>query len=237
MKVAAIVPAAGKGRRIKSKIDKPYIRLLGRPIIVHTLRRLSENTHIKEIVVAVRKDRIDTVRRFKIKKVKVIKGGKERRDSVYNALRKVSKDIDYILIHDGIRPFITDKLIDFSLRAAKRFGASVAAVPVKPTLKYIGKNGRVRYTPDRRRYWEAQTPQVFKRELIEKAYALVHKCTSAQAHKKMNITDDSMLVERLGIKPKIVLGSYSNIKITTREDLALARILYQGGIYARRHRL
>lgn len=230
MKVAAIVPAAGKGRRIRSKIEKPYIKLCGKPIIAHTLTRLSRNKHICEIVVAVSKKKANTFRReiidkYGIRNVKIVNGGRERRDSVFNALKNVSNNIDYILIHDCVRPFITDGLIDSSLRAARRFGASVVGVPVKPTLKYIGKSNHILYTPDRRNFWEAQTPQVFKRDLLKKAYNLIHKSMSARAHKRMNITDDSMLVEQLGTRPKLVLGSYSNIKITTQEDLELAKIL------------
>lgn len=222
MKVAAIVPAAGKGRRIRSKTEKPYIKLCGKPILAHTLLKLSRNRLISEIVVAVSREKIGKVKagiidKFRIKKIKVVSGGKERRDSVFNALKNISGDVDYILIHDGIRPFVTDALIRASLRAARRFGAGIAAVPVKPTLKHIGEDGRIKNTPDRRDFWEAQTPQAFRRDLIEKAYK--------SARRKINITDDSMLVEQLGIKPKTVMGSYGNIKITTPEDLVLAKIL------------
>ena len=223
MRVAAIVPAAGKGRRIKSRIQKPYIELCGKPILAHTLLRLSSSRLISEVVVAIDAKKVATFKRdiiskFRIKKIKVVNGGKERLDSVYNALQGLSDNIDYILVHDGIRPFITDNLIRTSLRAAKRFGASVVAVPVKPTLKYIGKNGCIKHTPDRKDYWEAQTPQVFRRDLLDEAYRRLGR------KGRIKVTDDSMLVERLGVKPKIVLGSYSNIKITT-QDLALAKIL------------
>ena len=233
IKVAAIVPAAGKGRRFKSRLDKPYIKLRGRPILAHTLLRLSKNKYITQVIVAVNKNKLQKARReiinkYGIKKARLVPGGGERKDSVRNALKNISCDIDYVLIHDGIRPFITDDLIESSLKAAQRFGASVVAVPVKPTLKRIDKKGRIVSTPDRRDFWEAQTPQVFRRDLIEKAYKLVHKCTSAQVHKKMHVTDDSMLVEEIGVKPKIVMGSYKNIKITTREDLELAKILMKG---------
>jgi 2-C-methyl-D-erythritol 4-phosphate cytidylyltransferase len=223
MKVAAVVPAAGKGRRINSRTDKPYIEICGKPIIAHTLIRLSKNKYLSEIIVAVDKKMIPTFRRniidrFRIKKIRIVHGGRERKDSVFNALKDVSSSVDYILIHDGVRPFVTDRLIAASLKAAERFGASVVSVPLKPTLKYVGKDGFIRHTPDRRDLWEAQTPQVFKKGLIEKAYARIGR-------KKINITDDSLLVELLGIRPKIVLGSYDNIKITTKEDLDLARIL------------
>lgn len=222
MNVAAIVPSAGKGARFKSKIHKPYIKLLGKPILAHTLIKLSKNKHIKEIILAVAKEKIVYARekiidRYSIKKVKLVAGGRERRDSVYNALKAVSRDIDYILIHDGIRPLITDELIESLLKAASKCGGSIAGVPVKPTLKIVSKNGSIENTPPREVYWEAQTPQVFKRALIEKAY-------KQAIEKNIQATDDSMLVERMGIKPKIVFGSYSNIKITTIEDLELAKI-------------
>ncbi len=226
MRVAAIVPAAGKGRRINSRIDKPYIELCGKPILAHTLFKLSKNRHITEIIVVVNKKRINIFRRkiidrFKITKVRIVVGGKERKDSVFNALKSVSGEIDYILIHDAVRPFINNNLIETSLKAAQRFGACVVAVPVKATLKYLGRSDSIRYTPDRRDFWEAQTPQVFKRNLIEKAYKKAGK-------KKINITDDSMLVEQFGVRPKVVRGSYDNIKITTQEDLELAKILCRG---------
>lgn len=223
MKVAAIVPSAGKGKRLNSSIQKPYIKIKDKPILAYTLIKLSENTHITEIIVAVDKDKIskarrEIVNRYNIKKARLVKGGKERKDSVYNALKSISADIDYVLIHDGIRPFITHDLIDSSLRAAYRFGASIVAIPVKPTLKFIQKDRFIKYTPKRENYWEAQTPQVFKRDLIERAYRIAKK-------KNIKATDDSMLVEMIGVKPKIVMGSYRNIKITTREDLDLAKII------------
>ncbi|MFA4991509.1 MAG: 2-C-methyl-D-erythritol 4-phosphate cytidylyltransferase [Candidatus Omnitrophota bacterium] len=223
IKVSAIVPSAGKGRRFKSRVPKPYIDLGGKPILARTLLVLSRNKRVSEILVAVERNKVNEVMRgiiyrYKIKKARVVIGGKERGDSVYNALKKVSPDAGYVLIHDGIRPFITDDLIRISLAAAIKHGASVAAVPLKPTLKFSKKGKFVEYTPQRGDYWEAQTPQVFKRGLIEKAYELARR-------KNIKATDDAMLVERLGVKPRIVMGSYSNIKITTREDLELAKAL------------
>ncbi|MFA5389381.1 MAG: 2-C-methyl-D-erythritol 4-phosphate cytidylyltransferase [Candidatus Omnitrophota bacterium] len=226
MNVAAIVPGAGKGVRLKSRVQKPYIELAGRPILAHTLVRLSKNKNIKEIILAV--DRKKTgyagiiIKRYGIKNVKIVAGGKERRDSVYNALKAVSPDMDYVLIHDAVRPFITDTLLGALLKAASRHGAAIAAVPVKPTLKIIDKNGFIKATPSREMYWEAQTPQVFKKGLIEKAY-------ESAVRKNISATDDSMLVEKIGVRPKIVMGQYVNIKITTKEDLELARIFIDKG--------
>jgi len=223
MRVAAIVPAAGKGTRIKSRVEKPYIKINGRPVLAWTLSRLSRNRCIKEIIVAVSKDKMQDAQRmiidkYGIKNTRLVAGGRERKDSVARAIERVLPEMDYVLIHDGSRPFIDNNLIDNLLRAARRSGSAIAAVPVKPTLKIVGKDSRIRYTPDRRDFWEAQTPQVFKRELIQKAYR-------AAANKKTNVTDDSMLVEAIGVKPTIVMGTYRNIKITTKEDLELAKIL------------
>ncbi|MDP2921770.1 MAG: 2-C-methyl-D-erythritol 4-phosphate cytidylyltransferase [Candidatus Omnitrophota bacterium] len=223
MRVAAIIPAAGAGTRLKSRTEKPYIKIGNKPILSRTLLALSKNKDIKEILVSVGKSKLDKARKeiiqkYNIKKARLVIGGKERGDSVFNALKAVSKDMDYVLIHDGIRPFVTDGLIRGLLREASRHGAAIAAVPVKPTLKLVGENGFIKGTPPREYYWEAQTPQVFKRDMIDRAYRIARR-------KKIKATDDSMLVERLGVKPKIVLGSYSNIKITTKEDLELAKII------------
>ena len=235
MRVAAIVPSAGTGARLKSKIQKPYITLGDKPILAHTLIALSKNKNISEIWVSVGKDKLNKARKeiiekYNIKKARLVIGGKERSDSVYNALKAVSGNIDYVLIHDGIRPFITNELIETLLREASRFRAAVAAVPVKPTLKFAGKDGFIKSTPLRKYFWEAQTPQVFKKDLIEKAYKIARK-------KKIIATDDSSLVERIGVKPKIVMGSYSNIKITTREDLKLAKLLCANFTMRARHNL
>jgi len=205
MRVAVIIPAAGRGRRIKSNIKKPYIKINGRSILTHTLKRFLYNKDITEIVIAVDKDDVFRVRRD-IKKdlarkgVKIVAGGRERKDSVCNALRHISEEIDYVLIHDSVRPFITDRLIKDCLDAARRFKACITAVPVKPTLKCIGRDRKVKYTVDRKDVWEVQTPQAFKRDLIEKAY-------KKKVPASVNITDDSMLVELMGVRPRVVLGS------------------------------
>ena len=223
MKVAAIVPSAGRGARLKTRTGKPYIKLGAKPVLAHTLIALERNKKIREILVAVEKDKIgkayrEIIQKYNIKKARLLAGGRERIDSVYNALRAVSDDIDYVLIHDGVRPFVTDELIEDLLKAAARFKASVAGVPVKPTLKFVSEGKFIKHTPPRQYFWEAQTPQVFKKDLIIKAYESARK-------KNISATDDAMLVEKIGVRPRIVMGSYSNIKITTREDLELARII------------
>lgn len=220
MKVTCIVPSAGKGRRLKVKEDKPFVMLEGKPLLSHTLKALEDSAVIDKIIVAVSRNKLkaceNIVKKYKFRKVcAVVCGGKRRFGSVKNALRKV-KDADFILIHDGVRPFIDRSQIKKLLAAAKRFGGAISAIPARQTLKFISVNSFVVRTPERKFLWEAQTPQVFRKDLIVEAY---------KKAKDRNVTDDSSLVERLGHKVKILKGSFRNIKVTTREDLELAKIL------------
>lgn len=221
-KVTAIVPSAGRGARFKSKEKKIFANLNRRPLLSYTLKALQSSPLIRDIVLVVDKRLIETslrlIRRYHIAKVKhVIEGGRTRTESVRRALRCVDKNSSLVLIHDGVRPFASKEIIERTILAAKRFGASVSAVPVKATIKFSGKNSFVKYTPNRKELWEVQTPQVFRRDIIENAY------------KKINsnrfFTDDAALIEGVGKKVKIVKGDYRNIKITTTEDIKIAEAL------------
>jgi len=223
MKVTAVVPSAGRGKRIKSRIQKPYLNLGGKPVLAHTLEALNSSSSIDDIIVAVDKNAITKAKkiidRYKIRKVTaVVQGGRRRSESVYNCLKLVDTGCDYVVIHDGARPFIDEGTIKRALNAAKKGGASVAGVPLVPTIKVVDKNLNVVSTPPRHRFWITQTPQVFKRDLILKAYR-------SFGARKMDPTDDSTLVESMGVKVKMVMGSYRNIKITTPEDIKLAKAL------------
>jgi len=193
------------------------------PIIVHTLAALNNSGCVDEIIVAAHKADIDGIeklfKRFRVKRVKkVVRGGRTRTASVANALAHVSGDTDIVLIHDGVRPFADKKMIGAAVSAAKASGAAVCGVPVVPTVKFVDKMKCVIKTPERSGLYEIQTPQVFKKDIIIKAYA-------AHAARKGNegAHDDSSLVERMGRKVVVTPGSRRNIKITTREDLAVAR--------------
>jgi len=220
MKVIAIVPSAGKGTRLKGRIKKPFLVLNGKPILARTLSALNKSGYVDDIILVVNAESLSQarglVKKYKLNKVKkVVKGGAERSDSVYNGLKFVN-NADIVLVHDGVRPFLTEELIKRCVGAARRFGASCACVPVTSTVKKVFKNGIIHSTPRREEYYFAQTPQVFKADLLKKAY---------RNYKKFAATDDASLVEKLGAKVKIVLGSYDNIKITTPEDLALAKLI------------
>ena len=223
MRVVAVVASAGTGKRMKHALPKPFMRLGGKPLLAYALKVLSDSPFIEKIIVVVSKANIastkeNIIKKYRIKKViSVTSGGKKRADSVYRGLKKIT-DEDLVLIHDGARPFLTEALIRRSIKAAREFGAAVAAVPVKFTIKKAGKDLIIDSSLNRSQLWEIQTPQVFKRELIIKAYRRRNSC-----HKE--VSDDSVLVENLGHKVKLVKGSYANLKITTCEDLIEAEAI------------
>lgn len=226
MKVAAIVAAAGKGERLKSKIHKPFVALGKDPILLHVLRVLDNSNLVSEIVVVAHQADLPKARllikKAKLKKFKeLVAGGKRRMDSVKNGLSAVSEDADYVIIHDGCRPFIDNKMISSALGAAETFGAAITGMPVKPTIKEVEKGNFVTATLRRETLVDVQTPQAFRKDLLLRAYdkALSEGAEAAEA------TDDSALVERLGVKVKVVDGSYRNIKITTQEDLRYAKMI------------
>ncbi|MFH1867857.1 MAG: 2-C-methyl-D-erythritol 4-phosphate cytidylyltransferase, partial [Candidatus Omnitrophota bacterium] len=220
----AILPAAGSGERMRSKIDKPFMRLRKHEIIYYSLRVLEDSPVVSEIIIAVKDENMPRVKKLIkrecFKKVKnIVRGGRKRAQSVFNALLSVSEDADFVLIHDAARPFITQKIIRDTVNAAKRYGASLSAVNVLPTVKEAGiKGGFVKKTLDRRFLWQAQTPQVIKKDILLSAYKRIGKSFN-------NFTDEVSLVEAIGGSVKIVKGSYGNIKITKPEDIAIAEAL------------
>lgn len=230
MKVEAIVPAAGLGLRMNTCLagmPKPLVKIAGKPILIYTLGALSESKSIKRIILAVNKEYLDKFRevlkRFPVKKrIDLVIGGASRRESVENCLKTIDSATDIILVHDAARPFVSKDLIDRLLKEAKVSSAVISGVPVKATVKQVTgcrlqvAGVFVEKTLDRDNLWEIQTPQVFRRELLLEAY---------KKYRNMAVTDDASLVEKLGVKVKVVRGSYFNIKITTPEDLVFARAI------------
>ncbi|RKY32464.1 MAG: 2-C-methyl-D-erythritol 4-phosphate cytidylyltransferase [Candidatus Omnitrophota bacterium] len=229
MLVTAIILAAGKGKRLTHRTPKPLIRIKSKPLIIYSLEAISRNKFIKNIIIVVNKynkKRISTViRQYKIQKIKrIVLGGERRQDSAYNALKVIDRDTQLILIHDAARPFIEKKLLVSVIKEAQRYGAAVLGVPVKVTIKRVTRSQGhkaasrivVEKTLDRSRLWEIQTPQVFRKELILRAY---------NKFKRLNVTDDASLVEKLGSKVVLVEGSSLNIKITAKQDLIIAKAI------------
>lgn len=223
LQCTVIIPAAGQGKRMNSSISKQYITLNDKPILVHTLECFEKCLEITNIILVVGKGEIpycdkEIIVKYGFKKIiDIIEGGKERQDSVYEGIKIVPKETDIILIHDAARPLVNINDIKRTIKCAKEFGACVLGVKVKDTIKISDENKNIIDTPDRGALWSIQTPQVFKKELI----SLVHHLA---AKEKYIGTDDSMLVEKYSdIKVRIVEGSYTNIKITTNEDLLFAK--------------
>jgi len=219
--VVAIVPSAGSGKRLGLKTRKPFVLLKGKPLITYALQTLNNSPFIDAIVIASEKSCVDRmsriVRRFGFDKVvDVVAGGATRLESVANCLQKIDGFFDVVLIHDGARPFLEEAIIKRSISLAERFGSCVVAVQESDTVKYTAGGDFIQKTLDRKHIYRAQTPQVFRRELLIEAY---------RKRGVKNFTDDSSLVESLGKKVKILEGSYKNIKITTKEDLKLAEVL------------
>jgi len=216
MKVVGIIAAGGRGTRLCSDKPKQFLTVNEMPILAHTLLTFSKCTNISEIILTApegfKKVTEDIVDAYDIKGVTgVVTGGADRQETVYLALKAIDS-ADIVVIHDAVRPFVTADLIEHSISAAKIHGACTLGVPVKDTIKVCGKDGLVLSTPERKTLWQIQTPQAFLYRVIKEAHDYAHAdgyCT----------TDDTGLVEHIGLPVKVIMGSYANVKITTQEDL------------------
>lgn len=222
-KIVAVVLAGGSGKRMNHPVQKQYILLENKPIIYYSLKAFQES-EVSEIVLVVAKGEVDYCKKniieaYDLSKVtKIVEGGIERFESVHNALQ-AAKDADYVLIHDGARPFISSKIIRDSINGARKYRAVVVGMPSKDTVKIVNQDTFAAETPDRSKVWLVQTPQSFEFSLIKKAYEELISSGQTQG-----ITDDAMVLERFANEQvKLIPGSYENIKITTPEDLLVAQ--------------
>ncbi len=217
--IAVILPAAGASRRFHDRhYKKPFVNLGGKAVWLHAAEKFLKHSAVKQLIVVVAEaDLAEFKRRFganiAILGVTVCVGGAERADSIERALALVDDSVDLVAVHDAARPCLADKWIETVCQAAAEHGAALLAVPVTSTLKRVDGQQQVITTVDRQGLWEAQTPQVFRRALLLRAYA---------ARAGQPATDDASLVEALGETVAIVVGSPFNLKITTRADLRLA---------------
>ena len=220
----AIVVAAGRGTRMQSEVPKIFMELGGYPVLFYSLRCLEESSFVKTVVLVVSREMLsytseNIIKKYGFQKIQaLVAGGQERYDSVYAGLC-ACPDSEYVMIHDGARPLLTEEMIINGLESVRETGAAVTAVPVKDTIKLQDEEGFVESTPDRNRLMLVQTPQIFRYELIRQAYeSLLRK-------NQTSVTDDAMVVEQeTGVKVKFSRGSYENIKITTPEDLDVAAV-------------
>ncbi|GLC82579.1 2-C-methyl-D-erythritol 4-phosphate cytidylyltransferase [Lacrimispora brassicae] len=226
MRTAAVILAAGKGTRMGGQVHKQYMELLGKPLLYYALLAF-ENSSVDEIVLVTgpgeaRHCREEIIEKYGFSKVTAVtEGGKERYHSVYQGLKAV-KNCDYVLIHDGARPCVTEKIIEAASRGVRKYRACVVGMPVKDTIKMSDENEFAAMTPDRSRLWLIQTPQAFEYELVLRAY---EKLMSSEKYQG-GVTDDAMVVETMTQeKVKLIRGDYANIKITTPEDMEIASVL------------
>ena len=223
----AIVLAAGQGKRMHSKVQKQFLEIQGYPVLYYSLRCFQESPLIQDIILVTGEESIsyckeEIVQKYGFTKVSaVIPGGKERYDSVYAGLCEC-KDCEYVLIHDGARPFVTEEILKRGLQKVKETGACVIGMPSKDTVKLSDEEGYVKETPNRKCVWTIQTPQIFSYSLIREAHDSIRQKDMSK------ITDDAMVVEQeTGAKVALAEGSYQNIKITTPEDMTTAEAILE----------
>jgi len=227
MSTVAIISAAGLSKRMGQ--PKLFLDLGGQTVLERTLVVFQATKVIDEIILVVNQEDVERSKKLSFSKIKqVIIGGQERQDSVCNGLKALPTEADIVAVHDGARPLVTPAIVERAVAEAKKTGAAVVGMPVKDTIKQI-TNDELRMTNEgitilktleRKQLWQAQTPQVFKKDILLKAY---------EAKGIVKATDDAMLVEKLGHKVTMVLGSYANIKITTPEDLIFAQAIVDKG--------
>lgn len=222
--VVALVPAAGRGLRMGGSVPKQYLSIGGEPLIVQSLRILQAAPVVGQIILAVPSADIEycqheIVLRHRFTKVtKVVAGGAERQDSVRHALAQVPSEADIVLIHDAVRPFVTQRMIEEVVAASWKEGAAIIALPMRDTVKQVRTDRMIERTVDRTPLWLAQTPQAFRRDWIETAHRNAHA-------EGVRATDDAFLVEWLGYSVAVVEGSGENIKVTRPEDLVIGEAI------------
>lgn len=227
-KYTAIILSAGSGSRMKSDIPKQYMELVGKPVIYYSIKAFEESP-VDDIVIVCGASDIEyfksaIVDKYGFKKIKaIVAGGKERYNSVYEGL-KAAEGADYVLIHDGARPMVDTAIIERSMQAVRESKACVVGMPVKDTIKIADENGYAAGTPDRKYLWQIQTPQSFLYKLLADAYSSLFADMKADRNVPA-ITDDAMIIEyATDIKVRLIEGAYTNIKVTTPEDMGVAEV-------------
>ena len=224
-RVVALIPAAGSGVRMGGHVAKPFLQLNGREILAHTLDLFERTALVDDVWVIVGADNLvacrqGIVERYGFKKVRdVVAGGASRQESVWRGLQRIDAGVDLVVVHDGVRPFVTETVLLATLACAAEHGAAVSAIPLRDTLKRVSPQGEVEATVPRENLWRTQTPQAFRRQLLETAHQQARQ-------RNLRATDDAGLLESLGHPVRVVPGLEGNIKITTPDDLNLsARLL------------
>ena len=213
--VTAILLIAGSSARYGSKINKNFERINRKPLFLYSLEIFLKNKHINEIIIVVKKGEKEQLLKLipNDARIKITTGGKERKDSVYNALKIAKNEI--VIIHDGARPLIKDSYINNCLKEIKNYDGCTIGVKTKDTIKIVDKNNIVEETTKRDKTYQIQTPQCFKRDLLKELH---------EKNRADDVTDDCMLLERAGYSVKVIEGDYTNIKVTTKEDIDIVKM-------------
>lgn len=223
-RAVAVIPAGGGGRRMGTATPKQFLALGGVPLLLHCLRVFEQALSVSQVILVVPENEreralVDVIKRHNIKKVlRVVAGGATRQDSVYEGLKATDPEVEIVVVHDGVRPFVTEDLIERSIAEARHTGGAVVGVPMKETVKQVGADGDILCTIDRSSLWLAQTPQTFRRGLLLEAYQKAYS-------EGFDATDESGVMERFGHKVAMIPGRWDNIKITTPEDLQMAEAI------------
>ena len=221
MKVGAIIPAAGRGKRIGASVPKQFLEIQGKPLLHHTLTVFASCKLIDYVVLVMPQADVDEMGEDWLNKYDIVRevvvGGEQRQDSVYNGFNSLEEGTDIVVVHDGVRPFTTPQMITATVEAAQQHGAAITAIPVSDTVKQAA-DGFVKQTVSRDGLWRVQTPQAFQYGLLQQAFKKAKKDSYYG-------TDEGSLVEYLGERVKVVPGSELNIKITRKEDLVLGESL------------
>lgn len=227
-KLAVIIPAAGSGSRMGSRLPKPFIELGGVPILERTIRAFLPLEELSQLIISTTREWMPEVKGILEKisservELDVVEGGSERQYSIMNAMAVLGDDIELVAVHDAVRPFISSDLVRDCCTKARELGGAIIAVPAKDTIKELGENHLILNTPDRSRLWQAQTPQIFKKNVFIDMY------TSAKEVGFVG-TDDASLAERRGVKVGVVEGDRRNLKITYPIDLKIAELILSEG--------
>lgn len=217
MKLAAVIVAGGSGKRFGAAKPKQFLILNKKPVFEWSIKAFKKIKECSDIILVVPQDRVEDMLKYKKQYgIEVVAGGKERFDSVKNGLKAVGKDIDLVAVHDAARPLITPEIIKNVMKAAYENGAAIAAVNSKDSVKFSKSGTKITKSLDRKNIWYAQTPQIFKKEILKKAYA---------GKINASTTDDAQLVEKKGVKAALVFASYENFKITEQTDFLLAQAI------------
>lgn len=228
MKTDALIAAAGKGQRMGGRVRKQFISLRGMPLLYYALKPFEEFEGIEHMYLVLDEGDFDyckreIIQKYGIKKVvQLVPGGDRRQDSVWNGLTAMEGHCDVVIVHDGVRPFVSPGILNRLMAAMKDVQAVVTAIPARDTIKRVDGRGNVLDTLQRNTLFHIQTPQGFRYEVIKEAYKRAFK-------EGIRGTDDAYFVERMGIQVKVVEGSYFNIKITTPEDIAMAHYILEAG--------